>query len=469
MVLLINFKAMKMMFRVAIALTMSAVLLSACNKENEPQQKEVSHLDTKLSELLEVHGNGLGRAHFKFPASTDYAQIPQDPKNPLSTAKIELGKLLFHETGIAKNPRKLSSAGQFSCASCHHAAAGFQAGRAQGIGEGGFGFGFMGEGRSIHPDYFNNPIWKDSLDVQPIRTPTALNVAYQTNMLWNGQFGATGANRGTEAAWTAGTPKSFNHLGFEGVETQAIAGQVVHRQQVDQEFCQEYSEYMALFTAAFGTVPQSIEELRIHTGLAIAAYERTLLATEAPFQRWLKGTSNALSDAEKRGGILFFGKANCVSCHNGPALNSMEFHAYGMNDIYTQAGIVGATEHSVENLGRGGFTGNAADHYKFKTPQLYNLREAGHLGHGASFRELREVVDYKNAGVAQNPVVPASQLAEEFRPLQLSAAEVNDLVAFLENALFDPHLERYVPAALPSGMCFPNADTQSMIDHGCVE
>ena len=124
------------------------------------------------------------------PDSRDYESIPSDPKNPLSESKILLGKLLFHETAIGLDPVRSQGLQTYSCASCHHANAGFQSGLKQGIGEGGSGFGLFGEGRV--PD--NSYISMD-LDVQPIRTPTILNTAYQEVMLWNGQFGATGSKR----------------------------------------------------------------------------------------------------------------------------------------------------------------------------------------------------------------------------------------------------------------------------------
>ena len=77
--------------------------------------------------------------------------------------------MLFHETGIATNPNMEESMHMYSCASCHHAKAGFQSGILQGIGEGGNGFGINGEGR------FKNALYAESdLDVQPIRTPSAL-------------------------------------------------------------------------------------------------------------------------------------------------------------------------------------------------------------------------------------------------------------------------------------------------------
>ncbi|PWK15460.1 cytochrome c peroxidase [Arcicella aurantiaca] len=115
------------------------------------------------------------------PNSNELNKIPQDPKNPLSNEKVELGKLLFHETAIGRNSIKTNSAFTYSCSSCHHSKAGFQACLPQGIGEGGTGFGQNGEGRT-----FNSAYQESEYDVQPIRTPSTLNIAYQTNILWNG-------------------------------------------------------------------------------------------------------------------------------------------------------------------------------------------------------------------------------------------------------------------------------------------
>ena len=147
------------------------------------------------------------------PTDGDLSQIPSDPNNPITLEKVTLGKLLFHETGLALNPKQEIGRGTYSCASCHHAAAGFQSGNLQGIGEGGSGFGLTGGARIMSLDYL-----EEDLDVQPLKSPTVLNTAYQTNTLWNGQFGATGVNIGTEDKWTTDTPKGTNNLGFEGVE-----------------------------------------------------------------------------------------------------------------------------------------------------------------------------------------------------------------------------------------------------------
>ena len=418
-------------------------------------------LDSQLDEALLDASNNQGRAYFQLPTDGDLGAIPQDPKNPLTPAKVELGKLLFHETALGTNPRIANGKGTYSCASCHHAAAGFSAGRAQGIGEGGVGFGISGEARKADPTYPS-----DSIDVQPLRSPTAINIAYQKNVLWNGQFGATGMNVGTEDQWAYGTPIEENYLGYEGTETQAIAGLKVHRMDVTSDLLTAAPGYEQLFANAFPNVPAADRLSREYAGLAIAAYERTLLPSQAPFQRWLRGDMNAMTDQEKMGAILFFGKANCGSCHTGPALNSMAFKAIGMGDL-NGPGIIQMNPGHDAHLGRGGFTGKTEDMHCFKVPQLYNLREMLFYGHGSTFTNLESVVRYKNAGVPQKFSVGVERLDPAFVPLNLSDQEVRDIAVFLESGLYDDNLDRFVPSSTPSGQCFPNADPTSRVDLNC--
>ena len=439
------------------------LFLGSCKKDTPVIEGPNVQLDEDLQSALFAASNGNGYNYFLLPNSNDFDNIPQDPLNPITTEKVNLGKLLYHETGLAIDPMKELSTETYSCASCHFASAGFQAGRFQGIGEGGIGFGLNGEGRNKGALYEG-----DEIDVQPIRTPTAMNGAYQKNMLWNGQFGGTGLNLGTESMWTSGTPIATNHLGFEGLEVQAIAGLGVHRMDITAEFLEKLPEYKTYLDATFPELPESERYTKQTMGLAIAAYERTLLANEAPFQKWLRGDALAMSDLEKEGAILFFGKANCNNCHSGPALNKMEFHAIGMNDLYScPEEVFKADENSKENLGRGGFTGNSDENYKFKTPQLYNLADSPFYGHGASFRSIRDVVVYKNNAIAENSNVPTSQLSSEFISLNLSENEINALTAFLEISLRDANLKRYEPEMLPSGNCFPFNDPMASNELGC--
>jgi cytochrome c peroxidase len=445
---------MKNLKRLSTLIVVLLVFAMSCSKDDDYVQiPEESYLEQLIVDLY-----GTTDALI-LPMSNDLSAIPSDVNNPITEAKVTLGKLLFHETGLAENPHMDESIDTYSCASCHHSKAGFQSGIKQGIGEGGVGFGIAGEGRH------KNGMYQDQdLDVQPIRSPSILNVAYQEVMLWNGQFGATGMNQGTEGSWTPGTPKETNNLGFEGVETQAIAGLNVHRLLIQEAFIVN-SAYKDMFDAAFPNSDPTQRYTRVNAGLAIAAYERTVLPNQAPFQQWLRGNEAAMNEEETKGAELFFGKANCYSCHSGPGLNSMSFYALGMNDLQGPDVFNGVDD--ATKKGRGGFTGNSEDDYKFKTPQLYNLKDVAFFGHGGSFRTIKDVIDYKNAGIPENSNVPSEALSDLFVPLRLSDEEVNNLALFIENALFDNNLQRYAPQELPTGNCFPNADEQSSIDMGC--
>jgi cytochrome c peroxidase len=450
-------------FKKLLFVSISVIAIS-CNSTKDVV--EANTTDLALENTLKGSSGGIGKAFYEMPSSDNYLKIPQDPLNSLNASKVELGKLLFHETGLAQNPKESIGMNTYSCASCHHAKAGFQACMPQGIGEGGTGFGVNGESRKQNTKYLTKDI-----DTQPIRTPSAMNMAYQTNILWNGQFGGTHLNIGTESSWTAGTPKAVNKMGFEGIETQAIAGRDVHRLVIDKIFMSNFSKYKELYLKSYDLASfNNPNELKKNGALAIAAYERTLLSNQAPFQMWLKGSNGAMTEDEKQGALLFFGKANCVKCHNGPALANMEFHALGMNDLTTGSyggkEVVNVNETNPEHKGRGGFTNKEADMFKFKVPQLYNLKDSPFYGHGASFTSIKAILDYKNDGLKENGKVPSDKLSPDFKPLGLSTLEIEQLTLFIKDALYDPNLERYTPQSLPSGLAFPNNDNQTRIDLG---
>ncbi len=436
------------------------LLWSSCADDIDNFSTVEQPLDTELLSLLRDAAPDGSMGYYLLPDSREYDKIPQDPYNPITGEKVELGRRLFHETGLAMSPKYEVSEFTYSCSSCHVAGAGFQPGRIQGIADGGIGFGVLGEGREMNPVY---PV--DSLDIQPIRVPNIINNAYQRIKLWNGSLGATGPNIGTEDRWTEENMTIENHLGFEGVETQAIAGLTFHRMDMNMELVNN-SYYRDLFDLAFPDYPVSERYTTRTAGLAIAAYERTILANQAPFQNWLRGDREALSDHQKQGAALFFGKAGCVNCHSNAALASEEFFALGFND-FEGAGILGEAPSDETRKGRGGFTGNSADDYKFKVPQLYSLKPHPFYGHGASFRSVEEIIRYKNSAVAENALVPTSQLAEGFVPLELTEDEIERLVDFVEHALNDDNMERYVPNSVGSGNCFPNNDPISQDDMGC--
>ncbi len=432
------------------------IFLSSCTEG----ENDLKSIDTTLLSLLKTTSKTGNLDFYELPASQDYLKIPQDVKNPISKEKVALGGFLFHETALGVDGIHDSFKKSYSCASCHHSAAGFQSGTFQGVGEGGIGFGRKGELRKPSSAFAD-------VDAQPLKSPSVINVAYQKNMFWNGQFGATALNIGTESLWDNDTPLVANHLGYEGVETQAIAGLGIHRLNLDESIL-KMGAYKNLFDEAFPNIAPEKRYTKETVGLAIAAYLRTLLSNEAPFQKYLKGQIYALNEQEKTGALLFFGKANCVNCHNGPALNSMQFNAIGLGDLVDcPEPTLKTVQDDVANLGRGGFTKKASDNYKFKVPQLYNLKDAGFYGHGSSLRSIKAVIEYKNNGIAENNKVPYSQLDPNFKPLGLTKEEIDALEAFISNGLYDSNLKRYVPELLPSGLCFPNADVQSRIDMDC--
>lgn len=142
--------------------------------------------------------------------------IPQDPRNPLTAEKVHLGRLLFHETVLGTRPAIPEGAGTYGCVTCHHAEAGFQAGRRQSIGDGGSGWGVMGEARTA-------AYGGGLTDAPGLRSPSVLNGAFQDVMHWDGSLGAFGQNAGTDAFWTEGSFQEVNRLGYDGLESQAIA------------------------------------------------------------------------------------------------------------------------------------------------------------------------------------------------------------------------------------------------------
>lgn len=423
---------------------------------------------TTLTDLMISASLTKSKDFYLLPDSDDYNNIPQDPLNPLTDAKVEVGKLIYHDPAFATEGVALR-AKTWSCASCHHARAGFKSGLIQGMGEGGEGFGVKGETRAWH----NPDIGTQDADVQPVTSPAVLNVAYQDVMLWNGALG--NASNGIinvgidpDRLMTEGTPKEANREGLSGIETQAIAGTGVHRILGFPPELEETDYYQMLLDA----FPEfSRDELGKSSTRAIAAFERTILSNKSPFQMWLRGDEFAMSQKEISGAEVFFGEGGCVACHQGPALSSpvgatsdQVFFAVGFDDLDIND-IIGEVADGVR-LGRGGLTGDPADNYKFKIPQLYNLTDINVFGHGGSFSSVRKVVEYKNAGVAQNDA-STSNLDYRFVPLNLSSSQIDDLVEFLDVSLRDPDLVRYEPTELPSGLCVINNDETSRSELGC--
>jgi len=186
--------------------------------------------------------------------------------------------------------------------------------------------------------------------------------------------------------------------------------------------------YAPLFEKAFGTPEITMPRV----AQAIASYERRVLTGNSPFDRYQAGDKSAMSAAAVRGMAIFNDKGNCDTCHAGFNFTDESYHNLGVGMAATKP-----------DLGRYEITKQDVDRGAFKTPTLRNVTETGPYMHDGSERTLREVLVFYNQGGHPNP-----WLSKEMRPLGLSDAEIDDLLAFLQ-ALTGEVRERQVPAAFP--------------------
>jgi len=445
------------MFRKSFIILSLSIFFLACSKD---RMSETVEMDQQLEKLIQQASPDGTTEFYILPDENDLESIPQDEKNKLTIDRVELGKMLFYETGFGMAAVRDAGMGTFACATCHFPEAGFKPGNFQGIADGGMGFGINGEDRRRHPDYIES-----ELDVQSARPLTMVNVAFVQNTFWNGQFGALHANEGTEHLWEGDEALERNAWGFEAIETQNFEGLEVHRYNINEELIDRYG-YREMFDAAYPDLDEDLRYSNYGGSLAISAFIRTIISNEAPFQDWLKGNRTAMSADEKAGAILFFSKANCSNCHYNQNLGSLEFHALGVQDM-DQIPSYNAFPSDKRNLGRGGFTLREEDNFKFKVPGLYNIKDTPFYFHGSSKRSLADVIDYKAVAVSENPRVNNDRLSEKFLPLDLTEVEKAQLISFLEKSLTDPELVRYGVDSVLSGFCFPNNDSQSRVDLGC--
>lgn len=182
--------------------------------------------------------------------------------------------------------------------------------------------------------------------------------------------------------------------------------------------------YRAAFQKVFKTEVNNKNLL-----IAIAAFERTLETTDTPYDRYLDGDDQALSESALRGRMLFIGKANCATCHSGE-----DFTA----DRFKSIGLFNGKE--LNDPGRFKITGDSTHIGLFKVPGLRNVAVTAPYMHNAMFKTLREVVEYYNTPdkFVSNPINRDLSLGSA---LNLSDPEVDDIVAFLE-ALTDDRFKK---------------------------
>jgi cytochrome c peroxidase len=176
--------------------------------------------------------------------------------------------------------------------------------------------------------------------------------------------------------------------------------------------------YQKQFRVVFGTDVnlQGIAE-------AIAAYERTILSTNSAFDKYMLGDKKAMDDAAVRGMALFRSKARCILCHNGPNFTDNQFYNLGVPQV-------GPLQ---EDLGRYNVTRMEQDKGAFRTPTLRSITETSPYMHDGAFKALDEVVDFLDKGGGPDP-----NLAPQMKPLNLTAEEKVDLLAFLKALSGEP-------------------------------
>ncbi len=294
--------------------------------------------------------------------------VPIPPGNKPTADTIALGKKLYYDT-------KLSADDTISCASCHGPAHGFTDGLPVSTGVG----GKLG-GRSA---------------------PTVLNAAYSPVQFWDGRAGSLEDQAGGPVA--------------NPVEMNMPHEVVVKKLNAD-------AEYPKLFEKAFGPGPVTLEKVQ----MAIASFERTVIAGNSPFDRYqFGGDKKALSAAAIRGLGLFKdpAKGNCVKCHT-----IEEKYALFSDGKFHNLGVGMNAEGELSDLGRYTQTKVEADKGAFRTPTLRNIAQTGPYMHDGSAKTLRRVVDFYVGGGNSNP-----QLDKDIKKLELSGREREDLVAFLES------------------------------------
>ena len=232
-----------MNIKLTLACLFFFILVLSCSKKTETED-----LDALLIEAIENVSETGSKDFYILADPTDLASLPnQDPHNPITQEKVNLGQMLYFETGLAQNPHDPRCYETYSCSSCHVPERGFLPGRMQGIADGAVGFGHLGEKRLILPSYKSS-----ELDAQGTRPLSSLNVAYMTNTLWSGLFGAHDVNEGTEENWTG--LAEVNHTGFVGLEAQNIEGFDLHRLEINDRVLDEFG-YRAEFDKAFPDYP----------------------------------------------------------------------------------------------------------------------------------------------------------------------------------------------------------------------
>ena len=328
------------------------------------------------------------------------------------------------------------------------------------------------------------------------RSPMVINAAFYPALMWNSRFHAVSGDpfdnrRGFVFPAPEGRSLSYlpNLLTAQAFipPTERVEAAGFHfpgnndelRAEVVRRLNQS-ENYRALFARSFPDVKAGAPITFDHVGKAIAEFEFTLVFADAPIDRYARGQHNALSEAEKKGALLFFGRARCVECHSVAGQSNEMFsdfkqHVAGVPQIVPAASNVlfdgpGADE----DFGLEQVTGNPADRYAFRTSPLRNVALQPAFMHNGAFVGLDAAIRYHLDALAGAQTYNTGGLPADLRgtgPLEpvlarldprlrgapkLAEEEIGFLVSFVGNGLLDPaarpeRLRRLIPARLPSG------------------
>jgi cytochrome c peroxidase len=325
------------------------------------------------------------------PTGFPTPKVPTD--NPMSSAKVLLGRHLFYDT-------RLSGNGTFSCASCHDQRRSFTDGRARAVGSTG--------------------------EVHPRSSMSLANVAYSPVLTWANPL-MRSLEQQAIAPMFGETPVE---LGLSGQEKAMLA-------RVSAE-----PRYQRLFAAAFPGGGELVTLDRIVK--SISAFERTLVSGRSPYDRYKAGDVRAISAAAKRGEALFFAeKTECFHCHGGfnftgttdyegKGFSEIEFHNTGLYNLDKKGA------YPAPNTGVHAVTDDPEDMGRFKAPSLRNVAVTAPYMHDGSIATLEGVLAHYDAGgrtITRGPhagVGSASPLRSEFmKRIGFTTRERLDMLAFL--------------------------------------
>ncbi len=298
--------------------------------------------------------------------------VPAPKDNQITPERIELGKFLYFDT-------RLSRDGTVSCATCHNPALGWSDGQPKAIGI---------EGRQ-----------------GPRNSPTVINTAYQRHQFWDGRA--------------------------KSLEEQAL-GPIQADVEMDMDLDKLVKRlngikgYKTLFEKAYpgeGITKDTIAK-------AIATFERTVVSTEAPFDRYVKGDENAIGERAKKGFALFTGKGKCNNCHDGFNFTDGSFHNLGLGDA---------------DIGRYKLKKRAAWFHAFKTPTLRDVTKTAPYFHDGSIKTLEEATAVCGNGGRYHNSKNLSPLIED---RGLTHNEIRLIVDFLETLEGEP-MNIQAPATFP--------------------